>query len=196
MNIPNKPKDFFQWLKSESENYWQTIEINSGIYGFQIRQETKWLPGLSENEIVGYEKELGFQFPEIYKEFLRCMNGIDKLTVNIYGESGEEYQYAPGYYAFPRDLEAVVEQIMWVYDSCDITKEKIEEQQIPHIIPVVAHRCLIADRCDSNPVLSMYGSDIIPYSPDLQRFLVDDIFRSHVQDESSYDAKVKFWLNQ
>lgn len=196
MNVPNETKHFFHWLKSKSENHWKEIDINPIIYGFQIRQNTKWLPGLSENEIADYEKELGFEFPETYKEFLRYMNGTDKLRVNVYGESGVAYQYAPGYYSFPRDLEAVIEQITWVYDSCEITKEKIEERQIPHIIPIVGHRCLIADRCDSHPVLSMYGSDIILYSSNLQRFLVDDIFRNHTRDNSSYDAKVKFWLDQ
>ena len=35
------------------------------------------------------------------------MNGTDKPAVNVYGKSGEPYAYAPGYYSYPRDLEAV-----------------------------------------------------------------------------------------
>ncbi|MGL4609138.1 MAG: SMI1/KNR4 family protein [Trueperaceae bacterium] len=196
MNISIEPKRFFRTFKKKSENFWETIEIDPTLYGFQIHQNTKWLPGLAKNEIASYEKELGFKFPEIYKEFLSCMNGTDKSSVNIYGESGEEYQYAPGYYSFPKDLEVVEEQIGWIYEACEITKEEVEEKQLPHIIPIVGHRCLIADRCDTYPVLSMYGRDIILYASNLQNFLVNDVFHKHALGENLSDIKVKFWLEQ
>jgi hypothetical protein len=195
---PHNPDEFFPWLKKASEEHWGSVEINRGIFGFQIQRGAKWLPGLSGEEIADYEKEIGFSFPEIYKLYLKNMNGTDKPNVNVYGECGEPYRYAPGYYSYPRDLVAVKDTIRWIYDDFGVTPEFIEENQIPHIMPIVGHRFLVVDRCVGNPVLSMYGRDSIFYAPSLESFLVGDIFKGDgitiIADES--DVGVKFWLDE
>lgn len=193
LHPPNNPNEFFPWLKQASEGYWETIEINPGIYGFQIQRATKWLPGLSHQEIAEYEKEMGFPFPESYKLYLRHMNGTDRPAINVYGECGEPYQYAPGYYAYPRDLAEVKDTIKWIHDDFGVTPEFIHENEIPRIMPIVSHRFLVMDRCTKNPVLSMYGRDSMLYSPSLENFLVNDIFKGSIVDgDSAID--VKFWL--
>lgn len=190
------PIDFFRRLKQESEEYWANTEINKTIYGFQIQKGTKWLPGLDSNQIAEYESEIGFGFPNTYKDFLLSMNGTDKETVNVYGNSGYSYAYGVGYYSYPRDLEIVKEQIKWIYDSFGVTAEDIETNEIPHIMPIVSHRFLVIDRHERNLVLSMYGDDVIPYSSSLQQFLIDDIFNNHQQETLTLDTLVKFWIHQ
>jgi hypothetical protein len=92
-------------------------------------------------------------------------------------------------------LRVVNDRIQWIYEACHVTPAMVEEQEIPHVLPMVSHRFLVVDGCESNPVLSMYGDDIIPYSRDLMQFLVDDIFRAGVQDSQlPPDLRVKFWL--
>ena len=113
-----------------------------------------------------------FSFPSIYKLYLKAMNGTAKDTINIYGRSGEPERYAPGFYSYPKDLPKMREMIGWIYEKCTVTPADVEARQIPHIMPIVEHRVLVADRCGTNPVLSMYGDDIIPYAPDLMAFLV------------------------
>lgn len=192
--IPDNPNFFFGWLKKLSEKIWENIEMRQGIFGFQTQKETKWLEGLSEEEILEYENVLGFAFPEIYKFYLRNMNGTDKPAVNSYGDS-ETVAYAADYYSFPRDLEIVKDRIKWIYDEFLVDEEEIKREKIPHIIPITGHRFLIADNCAENPVLSIYGRDAIVYSPNLQKFLVADIFENSSIVAADLNYEIKLWLD-
>jgi hypothetical protein len=188
-------EQFFPWLKQESEKYWSSIGLKDFIYGFQVQAGTRWNEGLTEEEIARFEGDIGFEFPSIYKRFLKTMNGTDKDTINIYGCSGEPTRYAAGYYAYPKDLDMIRKKIAWICESCHVTPDDIEAGHIPHILPIVGHRFLVIDRCTSNPVLSMYGDDIIPYASNLMTFLVNDIFRNAAPDpDLPSDVQVTFWL--
>lgn len=192
---PKNLDKFFPWLKAESEKLWQYIEINKIVYGFQLQKGTRWLPGLTDQQIADYEKTIGFSFPDIYKMFLKCMNGTDKETINIYGESGEPYRYGVGYYSYPRDVKIIKEMIDWIQEEFKITQSELNQREIPHIMPIIAHRCLITDRCETNPVLSMYGNDVVPYADSLDNFLFYDIFYKSKQQPNISNLKVKFWLD-
>ncbi len=192
--IPDNPNVFFSWLKKMSEKVWENVELKRGVFGFQTQKETKWLEGLSEEEIAEYEIELGFAFPEIYKFYLRNMNGTDKLAINTYGDS-EEVAYAADYYSFPRDLEIVKDRIKWIYEEFLVDEEEVRSEKIPHILPIVSHRFLIADNCVENPVLSMYGKDVVVYAPSLQKFLVADIFENGSMIAADISYEIKLWLD-
>ncbi len=195
INAPKEPARFFVWLKQETEAYWKDIKLKDEIYGFQIQAGTRWNPGLNDDEIARYEKDMGFAFPPIYKLYLKAMNGTDKDTINIYGRSGEPVRYGTGFYSYPRDLAKAREMIAWIYESCHVTPADVEAREIPHIMPIVAHRFLVVDRCASNPVLSMYGDDIIPYGTDLMDFLRPFDGSDAPQDPARLnDVRVKFWL--
>lgn len=209
LSSPQELETFFVWLKKASEQYWEKIELNRIIYGFQIQKGTKWLPGLGDSDIKEYERIMRFTFPEVYKLFLKQMNGTDKSTINIYGECGEPYQYGVGFYSYPRDLEKVKAKIGWILDAFKIAPENIDQRQIPHIMPIVEHRFLVMDRCKGNPVLSMYEDDVILYASSLPQLLVTEIFRemdlmklvaSNKKIEKQFlralpsKFKVKFWL--
>ncbi len=194
-DIPENPEKFFPWLKDSSERAWKTVPLNDKIYGFQIQAATKWNPGLTSDQIAQYETDIGFKFPEILKQYLKVMNGTDKERINIYAYCGEPFRYAPGFYTYPKDLAAIKEKIQWIYDECHVKPDEIEQKEIPHILPIIAHRFLVVDRCPTNPVLSMYGSDIIAYSHNLMNFLVDEIFFNSRQDPRPPDLDpVKFWF--
>jgi len=177
INLGQELDAFFVWLKKTSEKQWETIELNRTIYGFQIQKGTKWLKGLSDSDIAEYEQIMGFGFPEVYKLFLRQMNGTDKQTINIYGESGEPYRYGVGFYSYPRDLEAVKARIAVVLEAFRVILGAIEQQVIPHIMPIIEHRFLVMDRCEGNPVLSIYEDDSILYAASLPQLLVTEIFQ-------------------
>ncbi len=200
---------FFAWLKKTSEQYWESAKLNRTIYGFQIQKGTKWLQGLSESDIAEYERVMGFAFPEVYKLFLRYMNGTDKPTINIYGESGEPYRYGVGFFSYPRDLEPVKAKIDWILEAFKITSGNIEQRHIPHIMPIIGHRFLVMDRCEGNPVLSMYEDDVILYASSLPEILAKEIFQEQdakklvannkkieqlLRSELPSEFKVKFWL--
>lgn len=126
---PKSLNEFFPWLKEESEKSWENLEINKIIYGFQLQKGTKWLRGLTDEQIADYEKEVGFAFPEIYKMYLKCMNGTDKETINVYGESGEPYKYGVGYYSYPRDIKIVKENIDWICEEFKTTQQELDKKR-------------------------------------------------------------------
>jgi hypothetical protein len=192
--IPENPHIFFAWLKKMSERVWANVEAVEGVFGFQTQKETKWLEGLTEEEINEYESELGFTFPEIYKFFLSYMNGTDKPAVNYCGYSGTA-AYASNYYSFPKDLEIVKDKIKWIYEEFTVGEEDIRREKIPHIIPIVGHRFLIADNCAETPVLSIHGRDAVLYAPSLQSFLIADIFEKDSVGMVSLDYEIKLWLD-
>ena len=189
--------EFFPWLKGTSEEFWETIEIDKSIFGFQVQKGTKWLPGLSNEDIVDYESEMGFCFPHNYKIYLRHMNGTDASRINVYGDCGGPYRYSPGFYSYPRDIEAVRNKIRWIHEEFGVTPEFVEEQQIPRIMPIVSHKFLVVDRCSENPILSMYGRDCIFFASSLESFLVNEIFsRGIVITVNEPAVAVKYWLDE
>ena len=191
---PEDTDKFFLWLKKESEKFWKTVSIDDSIFGFQIQKGTRWIRGLSEKEISDYEKSLGFPFPEAYKKYLRCMNGTDKETINVYGRSGEPYRYGPGFYSYPRDLDIIKTRIECNYRDFGTIAEKAEQEDIPHLIPIVSHRFLVADRCKANPVISIQGTDSILYSDSLESFLYYHVFEEKRSQPNLSRIKVRFWL--
>lgn len=195
LQIPQGPEKFFSWLKNTSEKYWDNIKIKKGICGFQTQKQTKWLKGLNRKEIKAYETELGFCFPDIYKFYLRNMNGTDKPAINVYAGC-EPAVFAANYYSFLRDLEIVKDNIKWIYEEFSVNEERVRQERIPHIIPIVGHRFLVADNCIENPVLSMYGQDSILYAPNLESFLVADIFQNGSRIQTDTELPVKFWINE
>ena len=152
---------------------------------------------LTEKEIDKYEKDVKFVFPEIYKKYLLHMNGTDKPTININAYDGTPPKYSIGYYSYPRDIDSIKSRIDWIFDSFSINEQKVTQKKIPHILPLVEHRFLVIDQSLSNPVLSMYGDDVILYAESLDKFLFFDIFENNErQPNLSSDIKVKFWLEQ
>ncbi len=193
--IPTNPDQFFPWLKTESEKLWEDIELNNTIYGFQLQAGTKWLPGLNDEQIANYEKDVGFIFPKVFRTFLKYMNGTDKQTINVYGGSDKPHTYGVGYYSYPRDIQAVKDMITWIFEEYKISEKDLEKQTIPHVLPIISHRFIVADRCETNPVLSMHGTDTILYANSLQDFLISDIFANHQRESDLQNIEVKFWLD-
>lgn len=192
---PIDPTDFFPWLKLASEQLWTTATIDPRIYGFQIQPGTCWCPGLTVDEVSCYETSLGFRFPEVYRRFLENMNGTAPAAVNIFGYCGHPHAYFPGYYSYPRDMKMVRAKIAWIYESFGITAAEVERRRYPHIVPLTEHRFLVADRCESNPVLSMYGNDVVQYARSLEAFLVNDIFYGGQSEPDMGTVSVTFWYD-
>ncbi len=199
INAPIQNEFFFSWFKSESEKRWENIQLKSNIYGFQIQAGSKWKPGLSSKEISDFENELGFQFPEILKLFYQNMNGLDKPGINVYGESGEPYAYRPVFYSFPDDLVMIQDYINWVYEDFKINEEDVVRKGISHIFPIYSHRFILTD-LKENYILSMYGKDVVLYSPTLKHLLCTEILGYEYNDGNEYDEndiykKVDFWFS-
>lgn len=183
----------FEQLKALSEQKWQTVELKE-LYGFQIQKNAKWKAGLSESAINDFEQELGYTFSESLRNFYRTMNGLDKSGINIYGDlENDSPSFRPTFYSYPEDLEIIKKQINWILEANDITTEELKNGEAPYIFPIFGHRFLILDA--NEQVLSMHGSDIIPWADNLSKAIAVDIFRIYSRDLKLDNFKpIDFWL--
>jgi hypothetical protein len=182
----------FMEIKKLSEKNWGKKSIDKYIYGFQIQKDTKWKKGLSENEINEFQNIIGFEFPEILKDFYTVMNGVDKDQINVYGNSGEAYSYSKKLYSFPDDIQIIKELIQWIYDENGIDKNEMAGKNISRIFPIYGHRFMLIDH-EQHPILSMYGNDIILFA-----YNILDLFNREIGVEKSkliYNVNVNFWFD-
>ncbi len=197
--FPDDSLSYFEGLKTVSELYWEETTPNNSIYGYQIMQHSKWRPGLHDEEILNFEKALGLPFPNALRNFYKTMNGLTKPGINIYGNDGTPFAYYPLFYSYPEDLELIKERIEWIYSANTITKEQLEVSGISRIFPIYSHRFLLLD-VPGNPVLSMYGNDILFWADNLSKLLAIEIFNK-IEDGRYFESNqkalplIKFWLD-
>jgi len=182
--------DFLK-IKECSENIWNKKSINKQVYGFQIQRGTKWKKGLSENELLEFQNIMGFEFPEILRDYYSVMNGVDKDQINVFGNSGKKYSYSKSLYSFPDDLQIIKKLIQWIYEENGIDEKEMTKRNISRIFPIFGHRFMLIDH-NQHPVLSMYGDDIILFA-----YSILDLFYRDLEIEKSklvYNVNVNFWF--
>jgi hypothetical protein len=170
--------EFLQAFKRETEQKWSKSSINPAIYGYQFQAGTRWNLGLSEQQILAYESEIGIHFPLDLKEFLRAMNGTDLPTLNIHEGSGEPTREWVGVYSYPRELESVRRRIDEAAKDRDTLTATMADQgfTLPptaKLMPIYAHRCVVCDDKEADcVVLSVWDpKDTIVYGYTLQEYL-------------------------
>ncbi|MDR0467857.1 MAG: hypothetical protein LBG67_03310 [Campylobacteraceae bacterium] len=184
--------DKFIELKKTSEDYWKNISIKKGVYGFQIQNGTKWNDGLSESQLVEFQKIMGFEFPEILKDFYTVMNGVDKEQINIYGNSSHKHSYLKKFYGFPDDVEEIKKLIKWIYEANKIDEEEMIDKNISRIFPIYHHRFILINQKE-HPVLSIYGDDIVLYANNMIDLFYDDL--EIKKTRLNYKEKINYWLD-
>lgn len=197
---PDDSVSFFETIKKESEIFWADTSPNKGIYGFQIQQDSKWRQGLSDTEIQEFENSIGFSFPTPLRNFYKTINGLTKQGINIYGNDGTPHAFRSVFYSYPDDMALIKEQIDWIYEATSVKKENLESLEVSRIFPVYGHRFMLID-IPGNPILSMYGDDIIYYAENLSKLLVNEIFSGNIYNVSDFESppqsqpEIKFWLD-
>lgn len=201
MNLPS-PDDslsFFEHIKKESERYWIETSPNLDVYGHQIQQGSKWKPGLTDLQISAFENDLGFVFPQPLKDFYKTMNGLNKPGVNVYGSDGHPLSYTPVFYSFPDDLSIIKNKIDWIYEATSVTEVYLQQNDISRIFPVCWHRFMLVNVPD-NPILSMWGDDIIYWADNISKLLANEIFDNiynvwEFESNPNDISPIKFWLD-
>jgi hypothetical protein len=175
--------EFYTRFKQASEEKWKSVCLQPNIWGFQIQAGTRWNPGLSEEECVQYEVEVGFRFPSEVREFLQQMNGTNLLALDIRGSSGEEHRSGPAFYSFPRDLLLVTNRIGSAWTNPTQLRHTLSEEgfqlgEQAKLLPIYAHRYVVcSSEMESCPVLSIWDStDAIVYGQSLPEYLEREVF--------------------
>jgi hypothetical protein len=181
----------FKRIKQQSEKLWEKVELEE-CWGFQIQEGSKWKKGLTEEELLDFESQLGFQFPDPLKNFLRTMNGLDRPGIN-HTSNEEDTEYGPTFYSYPEDVERIKKQIEWVLEDNKVAESDLVSGKVPFIFPYLGHRCLI---CDKNQnVLSMRGNDIIFWTDNLSQGIAKDIFGYYDISATEF-PEGSFWNNK
>jgi len=197
---PDDSISFFETIKKESEIFWADTSPNKGIYGFQIQQDSKWRQGLSDTKLQEFENSIGFSFPTPLRNFYTTMNGLTKQGINLYGNDGTPPALRSVFYSYPGDIQLIQEQVDWIYEATSVKKEDLENLEVSRIFPVHGHRFMLVD-IPGNPILSMYGDDIIYYSESLSKLLANEIFSGVIYNVSDFESppqlqpEIKFWLD-
>jgi hypothetical protein len=179
MEYPEDIREFMLWFKNQSEMFFSTLELDKEAYGLQHQQGTKWRKGLTDIEILDFQKEIGFDFPEILIEFYKNMNGTDIPGVNVYGDTSE-YHYEEMYFSYPEHLPKIKMQINELLEIKGLTFEKMKENNVPFVFPICAFYFMVID-FNNNPIYFL--------SPAYKR----DINRSHVHG-SLWTDSLQSWL--
>ncbi len=195
---PENTVEYFEQIKLISEKFWKQIKLDRTLFAFQIQPNSKWKKGLTEEELNQFENEMGFKFPVALRTFYKCMNGLDKKAINIYGDSGEPSEYSPVFYSYPDDLELIKEKIDTIYKANKTDLIKLAKAKASRIFPIYGHRFMLIDE-PGQPILSMMNRDIIFYVETLSKLLAIEIFPDienahnfliHIE----HKEQARFWL--
>ncbi len=187
------------WATFEEATF-ETFE-EAGVGGSSWRTGTRWRAGLDEQQIDAIELHRKLRFPKDYRQFLAVLNAPDRGLYSVGWSDDPPYGMVegddePSYFDWRKDDEAIVEALnfpseglffdvnendLWP-DSWGERPDKAEDLHkkfagvvatAPPLIPITGHRYLLADSLEAgNPVLSVWGSDIICYGSNLRNFLL------------------------
>lgn len=161
--------DFLHNFKNITEQNWKETKINTRIYGFQFQTGTKWNIGLNDQKIKEYENHLKIEFPEELKMLLHVINGTNLPTINVYGNSGEQYKYSVGVYSYPRDIKEILDRIERVIKHSEYWDFDIIEND--YLLPFYSHRYIQIRNNEVLRVVSIYDEDGIEYGSTLLEYL-------------------------
>jgi hypothetical protein len=211
MNYNSAFSEFLTSFKDQSEKHFAALELDKDAYGLQHQKGTRWRPGLTEQALCDFQREVGFEFPAELLAFYRVMNGTDLPGINIYGQSGLPYTYAPIYFSYPEHLPQIKQVIAERLSIKGLTVSKLKEEGIPLIFPINDFYFMIIDD-QTNPVYFLtpayknhdiaqayvYGS---LWTDSLQSWLIKDIFHrtDHLPDLEEFPARRRiptYWTTE
>ena len=178
---------------------------------------------MREAEVEAVEDEFGLKFPPDYRLFLATLHTTDPVRVRyedgrIASEEGRPFRDWQG------DRKPILDALDWPLggllwsieaggswreawgerpDGRSDREARVRElaSDGPPLIPISGHRYLVGDLASrSNPVLSIYGLDVIVYADSFGSWLVDTLATSLDRDLSELtpaspqrSGRIPFW---
>lgn len=191
-------------------------EANNQLLCEQWLEGAKW-QGLSHQEIDAIEKEYQLKFTPAHRSFLHILHTVDKKRpLWDYDEEGEPttiVAYESYFHNWKTDQQQIKKRKNWPLETIwqDITgvnkvwlkswgqppaslpaKRAILEQwwkQLPPCLPIRGHRFVLDLGLEDNPVLSIYGSDVVVYGWDMKDYLMSELGEELGWSEVVYDEE-------
>jgi hypothetical protein len=209
MNIPEDYIEFLHWVKETTETFWSKdyVPEEEGLSPDRWIKGAKWI-GLEEEEIDVIEQKYQIKFTPEHRAFLNILHTIDRQEeVECYDEEGEVYCLKKSFfhnwktddkelnYRFDWIFETIFDDILgvnqpwlesWgkVRPKSNVAKKEFFSnwlEQAPKLIPIFGHRFVVSEPSDcDNPILSVYGSDIIVYGWNMRHYLLSEL-KEHLE---------------
>ncbi len=163
----------------------------------------RWTGGLTPHEINEIEKKWLVKFPPDFQLFLEILHTIDRKEVieETDWETDEVITYErPFFYNWKTDTTELESRFSWPFRTilddiegtnsvwlhswgkrpteASVRRRKFQQwfDKTPSLIPITGHRFIIAEPTVSgNPILSVWGSDIILYGWNLRHYLLHEL---------------------
>ena len=81
-------EQFLNWFRARTEAAWSMYQpwtfedyVAAGVGGSDWQRGTRWMGGLSEEQIEQIERQWSLRFPPDYRLFLRVLHAIDRPTL-------------------------------------------------------------------------------------------------------------------
>lgn len=199
---------FLDWFRERTEAAWPAIvsrnNDRSGAAGCAAtdwrRSGTRWLGGLTDEQIADVERRWSLRFPPDYRLFLRTLHSVEWVrhgeyyTDPVTGRAVSRPR--PTFYNWLTDGDTLQSMFAWLWEglqfdvehnalwpaswgpkpaTLEAQKQRVRElvEAAPKLIPIFGHRYLLAEPyVAGNPVFSVYQSDIIVYGADLRGYLL------------------------
>lgn len=195
---------FLSWFRERTEAAWSgypaiTLNTYPRLEVYDWQQGTHWLPGLTEAEITAVEKRWNVPFPPDYRLFLSRLHAPDRLLAGVFkNDDGTlELDYDHSFFNWQADerviqgcSDVLVDGLLWKKPEEVKRAERPHLQKVvqaaPKLIPINGNRYLLAEPCqEGNPVLSIYGRDMIVFAANFRDYLIRELL--NVIDKEQYD---------
>jgi hypothetical protein len=185
---------FLEKLRRTTELAWI-----SPYLGLGWQPGTKWRGGMTDQEVDAAERQFGLRFPPDYQLFLQTLHTTDPECARYVDGSIQTLVGRP-FFDWTGDPAPINEALAWPLDGLLFSVEAGESawaptwgkrpssenervrvvrelaSQGPPLIPLSGHRYLVGSPSRSgNPVLSMYGADVIIYASSFGEWLANEI---------------------
>jgi hypothetical protein len=155
---PQFDAEFLDWFRARMEAYWAALpqrtpedvlaeHVQSGAGGCTWQAGTRWLTGLSEDEVADVERRWHLAFPPDFRLFLRRLHSVDRpMLCAGYLSKGESPQAAeaegalatayvaefrqymaldegPSFYNWLTDADALEAQWAWLWEGLQFDVE-------------------------------------------------------------------------
>lgn len=195
---------FVEWLRAETEARW-AIHVPrdyhaAGVGGLDWATGTRWRGGLADSKIDQVERRFGLVFPPDYRRFLTTLHTTDPAMVGaawegsrLVARTGRQLTDWEG------DADVIGDRLAWPVSGLlwsieadgvwlsswgprpDTEHGRAEAVRAlaaagPPLIPVFGHRYLVGmPLAEGNPVLSIYGADVIVLADNLASWLAHEL---------------------
>ena len=201
MEIPKDYIEFLHWIKETTEAFWskRTKEKPEELLPDEWIRGAKWI-GLTEEEIDRIEEKYQVKFTVEHRAFLNILHTIDKKEPREHYDENDKliYVYKSFFHNWLIDDDELEYRLRWSYETIldDLLNQSwwnflgkepqsnegkkiifTEQFQVaPKLIPIYGHRFVISEPQNvDNPVLSVYGSDIIIYGWNMRHYLLSEL---------------------